>query len=94
MPYRYFALFNIAGAISWICSITLLGYTFGNVVRAWDRYIFIGSIVLLPIPILIALSQAYRIRRARSRFLARRQAERHAAEAAGIVSPAPSLRGE
>lgn len=78
MPYRRFAAFNIVGAAGWVCAITLLGYGFGNVVRQFDRWIFIGSVVLLPFPLMVALSQSWRLRRARVRFRAER-AERERA---------------
>ncbi len=79
MPYPRFAVFNIAGAVCWICSVTLAGYAFGNIATRFDHYIFIGSVLLLPFPLLLALSQAVRLRRARSRFRARLEAERLAA---------------
>ncbi len=73
MPYPRFAVFNIAGAVGWICSITLAGYAFGATVTRFDHYIFIGSALLLPFPLLLALSQGMRLRRARVRFRARRK---------------------
>ena len=75
MSYRRFALFNIIGAAGWVTLITLGGYWFGNLVRAFDRWVFIGSVALLPFPLLIALSQSWRLRRARARWHARHAAE-------------------
>jgi len=72
MQYWRFAFFNVAGAVGWIVSVTMLGYLFGNAVTRFDRYIFIGAIVLLPFPLLLALSQSFRLRRARARFRAAR----------------------
>src|SRR5579885_3076428 len=72
MGYPRFAFFNVTGAVAWICSITMLGYLFGNAVSRYDHYIFIGAVALIPFPLLIALSQAFRLRRARARFHARR----------------------
>ncbi|HZQ36798.1 MAG TPA: VTT domain-containing protein [Dehalococcoidia bacterium] len=72
MGYPRFAFFNVAGAVGWICSITMLGYLFGNTVSRYDHYIFIGAFALIPFPLLLALSQAFRLRRARARFHARR----------------------
>ena len=73
MRYPRFALFNITGAISWITIVTMLGYIFGNAVTKFDHYIFIGALVLLPFPLLLALSQALRVRRARAKFRADRE---------------------
>ena len=73
MPYRRFAVFNIAGAVSWIVVVTLVGYSFSNLAQKWDHYIFVGALILLPFPLLVALSQAFRIRRARRRFRARQR---------------------
>lgn len=70
MRYRNFALYNIVGAAGWVCSITLLGYAFGNAVTKFDHWIFIGSVALLPLPLMVALSQTYRLRRAHHRFRA------------------------
>jgi membrane-associated protein len=68
MGYPRFAVFNIAGAVGWICSITMLGYLFGNAVGRYDHYIFVAALALLPFPLLFALVQAFRLRRARARF--------------------------
>jgi membrane-associated protein len=76
MPYPRFAAFNVAGAICWICSITLAGYAFGGAVTRFDHYIFIGSVVLLPFPLVMALTQGVRLRRARLRLRARLEKER------------------
>jgi membrane-associated protein len=71
MGYPRFALFNVIGAAAWVTIVTLGGYWFANVVKAFDRWIFIGSIALLPFPLLFALSQSWRLRRARARWQAR-----------------------
>jgi membrane-associated protein len=68
MPYRRFAVFNIAGAVVWVWSITLAAYAFGGVVSTLDKYIFIGTLVILPLPLLIAVVQFIRLRRSRARF--------------------------
>jgi len=73
MMYPRFALFNITGAISWITIVTMLGYIFGNAVTKFDHYIFFGALLLLPFPLLLALSQAFRVRRARAKFRADRE---------------------
>jgi membrane-associated protein len=88
MRYRRFAFFNTIGAVGWVCSVTLLGYAFGNVVTKFDHWIFIGAVALLPFPLVVALSQSFRLRRARARFHARRAAEHAARER--DESPSPS----
>lgn len=67
MPYPRFALFNITGGISWVCVVTLLSYAFGSVVSTLDNYIFIATLIILPIPALIAIVQYIRLRRAQKR---------------------------
>jgi len=54
MEWRRFALFNFLGAVTWVTTISLVGYMFGE---AWDRLlefvkdanIAIGVIVVLVI---------------------------------------------
>jgi membrane-associated protein len=70
MPYRRFAVFNVAGAITWVCGISVLAYAFGSVVSTLDRYIIIGTLVILPLPLLLAVVQYVRLRRAHGRFKA------------------------
>jgi len=74
MPYPYFALFNVAGAAAWICSITLLAYSFSNLVKTVDHWIFLGSVALLPFPLIFATIEWLRLRRAKRRHDARRRA--------------------
>lgn len=52
MPYRRFALFNVVGAIFWVCSLTFLGYWFGNLPFVKDQfhYVLIGIIVISILP--------------------------------------------
>lgn len=56
MPYRQFAVYNVAGGILWIASTTLLGYWLGRLIPDIERYIHyvIGVVILLSIlPIII-----------------------------------------
>ncbi len=49
MPYRSFIFYNIAGGITWCCSLTLAGYFLGTKIANIDKYILpiiIGIIVL------------------------------------------------
>jgi len=54
-PVR-FTLFNIAGAVAWVASITYAGYFFGNI--PWIRNnltaIIVGIIVLSMVPVVLA----------------------------------------
>src|SRR5579883_2891928 len=78
MPYPRFAFFNVIGAVGWICSVTLAAFAFGNAVRHLDHIIFIGSVVLLPFPLIAAIVQGIRLQRSRKRFNARLAAQRRA----------------
>ncbi|MFA6447542.1 MAG: VTT domain-containing protein [Patescibacteria group bacterium] len=51
MPYKRFAAYNIAGGISWVCSMTLLGYFLGRSIPNIDRYIdwIILAIILISV---------------------------------------------
>lgn len=74
MPYRRFASYNVIGGVCWVFGLTLLAFSFGGVVRQFDHYIFLAVIVILPLPLIIGLVQAYRLHRARARYQKARQA--------------------
>ena len=60
MKYRRFALFNIAGGVGWIVSMTLIGYYLGRLVPGIEKYIeyIIAIIVFLSVlPIIIKYLQ-------------------------------------
>ena len=53
MPYRQFALFNVVGAIAWITSMTVVGYSLGSLVPDIERrihYVVAAVIVVSLIP--------------------------------------------
>ncbi len=58
LDFRKFAFYNIAGAIIWICSLTLLGYflgkKFATQIEEYLVYIIIGFIVITTIPLITA----------------------------------------
>lgn len=67
MPYRQFALFNVAGGVLWIASTTLLGYFLGKVIPDIERYIHyvIAAVIFLSIlPIIFEFIRNRRNRRA------------------------------
>ncbi len=67
MPYRQFAIFNVAGGILWIASTTLLGYFLGKVIPDIERYIHyvIAAVIFLSIlPIIFEFIKSRRNRRA------------------------------
>jgi membrane-associated protein len=94
MGYSRFAFFNALGAVSWVVSITMLGYTFGNVVSRFDHYIFIGAAILLPVPLVLGLSQAFRVRRARNRFQERLRAERRDSDQTEVLTVPSGIADE
>ncbi len=57
MSYRKFALYNIAGGIVWVASLTYLGYFFGNIawVKANQGFMVIGIVIVSLIPVLIGV---------------------------------------
>lgn len=48
MDYRVFVIYNVAGGIGWIVSLTLLGYFLGQLVPNIDHYVLyiVGTIIL------------------------------------------------
>lgn len=66
MPYRQFAVYNIAGGIFWISSTTLLGYLLGNVIPNIESYLHyvIAIVIFLSIlPVIIELLKSRRKKR-------------------------------
>jgi membrane-associated protein len=63
MPYSRFAAFNIFGGIGWVVSMTLLGYSLGNVefVRRHFEKFVLGIIFVSVLPIVIEYLKARRI---------------------------------
>jgi membrane-associated protein len=55
MSYPQFALYNICGGVGWICSMTLLGYFFGNIpiLKEHLELLVLGIIVLSILPMVI-----------------------------------------
>jgi membrane-associated protein len=62
MQYRNFAMFNVAGAVTWVTSFSLLGYWFGNfpAVKKNFTFVVLGIIVLSVVPIVIETFKAWR----------------------------------
>lgn len=66
MKYRRFALFNIAGGVGWIASMTLMGYFLGKTIPGIEQHIeyVIAIVVFLSLlPILIKYAQHKRRRK-------------------------------
>ncbi|BCM90246.1 protein DedA [Abditibacteriota bacterium] len=55
MDYRQFVMFNVIGGISWIFSMTLLGYFLGNVPVVKDNLekAVIGIVILSIVPVIL-----------------------------------------
>jgi membrane-associated protein len=62
MSYPRFAVFNVLGAVGWVCIVTLAAYMFGNAVASVDNYVFIATIAVLPISVIVAVVQYVRLR--------------------------------
>lgn len=52
MPYKTFALFNIAGALVWVSLFTLLGYVAGNVIERLGINIEVAALLIIFISLL------------------------------------------
>ncbi len=63
MNYVRFALFNLAGAVSWVVSLSLAGYFFGN--QPWVQRnltaMIIGIIVVSMIPVVVGWLQQRKV---------------------------------
>jgi len=60
MTYRQFALYNIAGGIGWVASMTLTGYFLGRTIPDIDRHIHIvvaAVIFLSLLPAIISIAR-------------------------------------
>ena len=55
MTYRRFALYNIAGGIGWVLSMTLTGYFLGRAVPDLEKHIHIVVAVVIFLSLLPAL---------------------------------------
>jgi membrane-associated protein len=55
MRYRRFAIFNVSGAIAWVCTFSIGGYLFGNLswVRKRFTYVIVAIIILSILPAVI-----------------------------------------
>lgn len=58
LDFRKFALYNVLGAVVWICSLTLLGYFLGKKfekeINQYLLYIILGFILITTLPVLYA----------------------------------------
>jgi membrane-associated protein len=58
LDFKRFALYNLAGGIIWIASLTLLGYFLGKrfekEITDYLLYIIIGFIVITSLPLILA----------------------------------------
>jgi membrane-associated protein len=64
MPTKRFQSFNISGALAWVGSFLILGYSFGNIpaVKKQFHYVVLGIIIVSFLPVVWGF---YRNRRAR-----------------------------
>jgi len=63
MSYRRFALFNIIGGISWVISMTMIGYLLVTIFPATERHIEKVIIVVIFLSILPGIIEWWRVRR-------------------------------
>jgi membrane-associated protein len=67
MPYRKFVVFNVAGGVGWVTSMTVLGYWFGKKVENLE--LFFTAMVVIMVVVSIAPAAFHLLRE-----LARRRA--------------------
>jgi membrane-associated protein len=74
MPYRQFAVFNVAGAIAWVVGFLAAGHIFGNlkVVKRNFQLVVLAIIVVSVIPIVV---EWYKARAEKRRAAAKNAAE-------------------
>ena len=61
LDVKKFTIYNIAGSVAWVCTLTLIGYFIGRKypdVRNYLQYIVIGLILITAIPLVIAFTKS------------------------------------
>jgi membrane-associated protein len=66
MSYRRFLIYNVAGGLGWVLSMTWAGYLLGNVVPNIDRHIHIVVIVVIVLSVIPIAVEILRERRRQS----------------------------
>jgi membrane-associated protein len=66
MNYRSFVLYNISGGISWVFSMTMLGYVLGKSIPNLDRYIYLVVAIVVVLSLLPGFIHVWRERKARN----------------------------
>ena len=66
MSYRRFLIYNVAGGVGWVVSMTWAGYLLGNVVPNIDRHIHIVVIVVIVLSVIPIVVEILRERRRQS----------------------------
>jgi membrane-associated protein len=64
MPYARFAMFNVIGSVAWVTSMTLLGYTLGNIpiIRRHFEKVVILVVLISVLPLVIELVKSRRVK--------------------------------
>ena len=66
MQYRRFLVFNVAGGVGWVVSMTWAGYLLGGLIPNVSQYIHVIVIVVIALSCLPILFELQRARRRRS----------------------------
>jgi membrane-associated protein len=66
MAYRRFLVYNVAGGLGWVLSMTWAGYLLGNVVPNIDRHIHVVVIVVIVLSVIPIAVEILRERRRQS----------------------------
>ena len=63
MPYRRFAIFNIAGGIGWVISMTMTGFLLGRLVPNIDKHIEVMILTVIAISFIPAVIHSWKERK-------------------------------
>lgn len=75
MLYRQFAVFNVAGAVAWVLSMTLAGYWFGNLdfVKKNFSYVILAIIFISVLPMFFMIWSEWQRNRGAKKVVAENQ---------------------
>ena len=60
MPYRYFATYNVVGALLWAVGVTLLGYFLGERIPGVDKYLIPAILLMMTVSLLPTMIHIWR----------------------------------
>ena len=67
MRWRTFLMWNILGGVTWACTLTALGYAFGESIERVEQVLGVGGAIVFAIIVIAAVVVAMRALRRRQR---------------------------